>query len=566
MKELFSFKDHKIAYLFAVLSIGIVLFQTSRFWVLIDLSFILEHSYRMTLGDIIYKDFFIPYPPGTFLIQAFLIKVFGVSLYPQIIYCCLITFLTYLLTYRILFFFSADKWLNVSLAFPVSITGGYGIWSQPFYDPDYVFFILLSLFLILYVYENKFSLRFTVLAGAISVIPVFFKQNTGIIYVCFLHLALIITFIFKKSEVSFKQYLYFLLGSFSAVIVLFVYVSFTSGIGNYILSTFTIPSQTRLPEPMKFIQQNLSFVVLRNAGILLGAGFALKYLKLKNIWINIITFVLVLLPFYIIPLFRMFFLHQLYFNQFLTVWPSTIIVCAIAVFYSFVKLKDIPLFVKLIPVIILAVINAAFLSQGYWGSTYALWPLFSVLLALLFLILINSGIKKHIVLLKKIFIINSLAISVSMLIYVLLNYNNFGVGSFDIQGEVHRSTIPALNGLAVPGEYIPNLDNFLNFAHKEIPLDDPVIVIPHEDPFYFATGRKPIFPLYMFDWTLKINNPEEILKKAREAKVKWFIIKTKLQSIGMEGFINLELLISLFKKDFILYKVIPGYEIYRKSN
>ena len=119
MKANFVFKDHKIAFLFAAISVIVVLIQTSRFWDLVDLSYVLDYSYRISLGQRPYKDFFFLYPPGTFLIQALIIKFFGTTLYPQIIYCSVISFLTYLLTYRILFFINDDKWLNIVLALPI---------------------------------------------------------------------------------------------------------------------------------------------------------------------------------------------------------------------------------------------------------------------------------------------------------------------------------------------------------------------------------------------------------------------------------------------------------------
>src|ERR1039458_9597186 len=53
----------------------VILWQTSRFQVLFDLSYILENSYRISLGDLPYRDFPLPQAPLTFLIQAALIKL-----------------------------------------------------------------------------------------------------------------------------------------------------------------------------------------------------------------------------------------------------------------------------------------------------------------------------------------------------------------------------------------------------------------------------------------------------------------------------------------------------------
>jgi hypothetical protein len=62
-----------------------------------------------------------------------------------------------------------------------------------------------------------------------------------------------------------------------------------------------------------------------------------------------------------------------------------------------------------------------------------------------------------------------------------------------------HSTLPALKGMAVTGPYLPEFEELLRFAANEIPFSDGLILIPGEDPFYFATGRTPQFPVLLFD-------------------------------------------------------------------
>ncbi len=47
--------------------------------------------------------------------------------------------------------------------------------------------------------------------------------------------------------------------------------------------------------------------------------------------------------------------------------------------------------------------------------------------------------------------------------------------------------------------------------------------------------------------------------------VKWMVVKTQMQAKGTENYINLNLLISVLKKEFVLYKTLPGYELYRRE-
>src|SRR5579863_2719787 len=81
---------------------AVVLWQNSRLAVLWDLSYILENSYRISLGDLPYRDFPFPYAPGTFLIQALLIKLTGRVFFHHVLYCAIIGGLGTVLTWRIL--------------------------------------------------------------------------------------------------------------------------------------------------------------------------------------------------------------------------------------------------------------------------------------------------------------------------------------------------------------------------------------------------------------------------------------------------------------------------------
>ena len=56
---------------------GVVLWQNLRLGILWDLGYILETSYRISLGDVPYRDFPMPFAPLTFLTQAAIIKLTG---------------------------------------------------------------------------------------------------------------------------------------------------------------------------------------------------------------------------------------------------------------------------------------------------------------------------------------------------------------------------------------------------------------------------------------------------------------------------------------------------------
>src|SRR6476661_1069003 len=80
----------------------VVLWQNSRLAVLWDLSYTLENSYRISLGDIPYRDFPFVHAPLTFLIQAALINLTGPVVWHHALYCAVAGAISTVLTWRIM--------------------------------------------------------------------------------------------------------------------------------------------------------------------------------------------------------------------------------------------------------------------------------------------------------------------------------------------------------------------------------------------------------------------------------------------------------------------------------
>jgi hypothetical protein len=130
-----------------------VLWQNSQIAVLWDLSYLLDTSWRIALGQIPYRDFPLVHPPLTFVIQALIMRVFGrVYLWP-VLYAAIVGGLGTVLTWRIALRFLAER---ISYALPVSLLlaaplvflGIYGVYPHPIYDCDCGFAILVALFLL----------------------------------------------------------------------------------------------------------------------------------------------------------------------------------------------------------------------------------------------------------------------------------------------------------------------------------------------------------------------------------------------------------------------------------
>jgi len=134
---------------------AVVIWQNSRITVLYDLSGVIEPAFRMSLGDRPYADFPFPYAPLTFLIQSWIIRLWGTVYWHHIAYVAIAGGLATVLTWRLLGNILSDslRWPRLTaflLTLPTVVLGIYCIFPHPFYDPDAMLFILVSLAFLLW--------------------------------------------------------------------------------------------------------------------------------------------------------------------------------------------------------------------------------------------------------------------------------------------------------------------------------------------------------------------------------------------------------------------------------
>jgi hypothetical protein len=133
------------------------------------------------------------------------------------------------------------------------------------------------------------------------------------------------------------------------------------------------------------------------------------------------------------------------------------------------------------------------------------------------------------------------------------------------EGPVLHSTRPQLAGMATPGPYLPNFEELLRFSAANIPAADGLILIPGEDPFYFATSRVPQFPVLLFDPATDPYSPAQLVEQARLHQIRWLIVKRELQ-IKVDPTPQREASIEALLRDFTLYRQLQGYTVYRRSH
>jgi hypothetical protein len=130
-------------------------------------------------------------------------------------------------------------------------------------------------------------------------------------------------------------------------------------------------------------------------------------------------------------------------------------------------------------------------------------------------------------------------------------------------GPVVHSNLPALRGMAVTGPFLPDFEELMRFAANEIPAGDGLILIPGEDPFYFATGRTPQFPVLLFDKATDPYAPAQLVEEASRRDIRWLIVKRTMQ-MKEDPTPRREETLKALEQIFPPYRKLGSYDIYRR--
>ncbi|QMV17655.1 hypothetical protein GOB94_02250 [Granulicella sp. 5B5] len=454
------------------------------------------------------------------------------------------------------------------------------------------------------------------LAGAACVLPLFFKQNIGLPFLLIAMaciIAILITRRIHKRPIA--PQLAILTGAALASAAALFLLHLTVGLTNYRYWTITFAAQRRLPGLTTLLstyhQPSLRWTVPTSlAAILLlhlseidkqrvltdaqdavtvqvaadtqaaatlrypepsGSGFisrskrkvrhAMLAHRVPNAALRGAAIALLLIPFAYAAL--TFFLADNPSDRadaLLSLWPHLLLLATVFALY---QLRLRPTILTLLPFLLLAIIDGTFLSQQLWGSTYALWP---ILILLLVLILREAPLNQLATPL-------TLTITATFLVcgtlYALsldrLSYNNLGDRtSYGVPtGPFTHATLPALRGMATPGPYLPDFENLVRTTATLIPPGDGIVLLPGQEPFYFATGRTPRFPVLLLDPTTNPYSPTQLRDEARHRNIQWLILNTHLQLNADPT--NLPAYVHALLPDFTPVRTLPGYAIYHRT-
>jgi len=592
------------AVLFAATS-AVVLWQNAHVAVLFDVSYILNTAERIAAGQVPYRDFPLAHAPLTFLLQAGIIRLTGRVFFHHVIYAAVVGGFGTVITWRIALDMLrgrvAAAWtMALFLALPLTVVGIYCILPNPEYDCDCGFWILVAVWALqradIFPHpsdknKNVARVGHPILrgfpAGVALVVPLFFKQNMGLPFLLVAVAAILLVLAarwFRRVRTQANGadspvLIAILAGTAAALLAGVLILHFTAGIGNNIHWTIAYAGQRRLPgfEAMASVYLYpasawmLPCVV---AGFLLlhfGPDIASHPWRKNNsaprmghpIWVQVAASLLLAAPF-LYPLAALL----LYYDDadsrgdsFLMIWPVVLVLATALALVNLWQSRREPSLRALLPLIQLAAINGTMMSQQLWGSTYGIWPLLALLLAELLLYL--DGFASRAGVFRLFVPVFAAFVSAAMLVcggfYASseerLSYANLP------DGPPAHSAFPELAGLATPGPYLPEIDELLRYAQANIPFGDGIVLIPGEEPFYFATGRVSRFPVPFFDPTIDPYSPSEIAALARSHNIRWLIVKTDLQTKEDPTPDRTELM-RLMMQQFTLVTHLHGYDVY----
>jgi len=351
-------------------------------------------------------------------------------------------------------------------------------------------------------------------------------------------------------------------GPFAALVAAILLLHFTAGFANYLHWTIQFASERRLPG----LQQMLA--IYAEPSLLWWIPCvvaALALLRSRVLAARLAALCLLAAPF----AWTLFALSLSTDSEdsaasLLALWPLLLVLSAALTLWNFFRGPSLR---SGLPVLLLAAINGTFLSQQLWGSTYAIWPLLILLITemIAFLASIDASVTAAP---RRLFIAPTLAVIISITLLLCgglytaseerLSYAQLPPGS------VAHSTIPSLRGLSASGPYLPEFEELLHFADKEIPFSDGLILLPGEDPFYFATGRAPQFQVLLFDnATDPLSQPAQLVAEAERRNIRWLIVKRNLQ-IKEDVTPQREATLAALQKVFLPYSKLRGYDVYRR--
>jgi hypothetical protein len=509
-----------VARLLFLASAAFVLWRNTQVGVLVDISWILNNATRIALGDVPYRDFPLAQAPGEFLVQAILIKVFGAHYAVQIFYASLCggtaTVLAHFIARRVLSgAVPSAAALATILTLPLIPLGIYAILPNPFYDPDACLAVLGAVALLFVARERPDALRF-VIAGVVATLPLAIKQNIGGPFLISFVSVLALEAVTRPSRR--RELRWIGLGMTGALAIGVILLQLFVGVDAYLRGTVTFALAGRgvsLERVQDFAEPGVLWTTALVAILAIGGPRLPERTRAIFAVVAVVLLAASLVP-------ASFMGPSILFPSFLLAAAALGIVRAS---------REKPNFELLLPVVLLATTLGALESAGITASTYGIFPLLSLALACVVRDLAHV-VPRPLRLAPYAGAIVALVLVGFGAVYTLENVRLKFV-DVNAPGPVMTSKFPSLAGLSARGPYLADLDAMLFWVRDHVPPGDGFVVLPGEDPVYYALERRPALPsvFFYFGDVATPYTPAELARAADEIGVRWVIVKDRLQTV-----------------------------------
>jgi len=544
---------------------AVVRWQNAHVAVLWDLGYVLDSATRMAQGQIPYRDFPFAHAPLTFLIQAAIIRLTGRVFLHSVYYCAAVGGLGTVLAWRMVLRMLHERlqaaWaVSLLLSAPLCVLGIYSIYPHPNYDCDCAFSILCALWLLQRLGAKGGSRTLAFAAGAAACLPLFFKQNIGLAFLAPVLAALALLLVARMARKTADAPALFaaLAGAAAALAAAGLLLHFTVGLGNYIHWTIGFAAHRRM------LGLTAMLSVYDEPALLwmlpcVAASLVLLQCRLAKLWWARAAAVALLAAPFLWTLLSLAVYDDAdeRSDALLALWPLLLVLSASLTLFNLrrgITLR------ALLPAIVLLTINGTFMSQQLWGSTYAIWPLLVLLLAEMIAYLAKLTLPGH-----ALTLVITAVISVALVVcggFYTASEERLSYAQFPDGPPVH-ATFPQLKGMATPGPYLPEFEDLLRFAAANIPASGGIVLLPGEEPFFFASGRAPQFPITLFDPATDPYSPAEVVEQARAHHIRWLIVKRDLQ-IKVDPTPQGDAVRRALLADFAFCARLQGYDVYRR--
>src|SRR5207244_1695423 len=99
-----------------------------------------------------------------------------------------------------------------------------------------------------------------------------------------------------------------------------------------------------------------------------------------------------------------------------------------------------------------------------------------------------------------------------------------------------------------------------------IPRGDGVLNLPGEDLFYYTTGRRPHFPVLLFDVSNNPYNVDEIKRRVESSDIEWMIVKNDHEIEADDMIDSKDRIVDALTPDFRHVESLNNYEILKRRH